>query len=56
MLRLSNISKSYEIETQDLDVVIGKVFLQDDHLIAYESRKLSDVEKHYSTHEKQIMI
>jgi len=37
------------------DKAIGGVLVQEGHPIAFESRKLSDAEQNYSTHEKEMI-
>ena len=35
---------------------IGVALVQEGHLVAFESRKLNDVEHRYSTYEKEIVV
>jgi len=42
----------YECDASN--VVIGAVLLQDEHLIAYFSEKLSEVAQNYSTYDKEL--
>ncbi|PKI72750.1 hypothetical protein CRG98_006835 [Punica granatum] len=46
--------KSFEVETDASDFAIGGVLMQDGHPIAFESRKLSDVERRYTIQEKEM--
>lgn len=48
MLRLPSFSKSFEVEIDVSYMALGMVLLQDDHPVAYENKKLNDVDKHYS--------
>ena len=42
------------MHTDALDRAIGGVLVQEGHPIVFESRKLSDAEQNYSTHEKEM--
>jgi len=42
------------VHTDASDRAIGGVLVQEGHPIAFESRKLNDVEHNYSTHEKEL--
>ncbi|KAL2248706.1 UNVERIFIED_CONTAM: Retrovirus-related Pol polyprotein from transposon 17.6 [Sesamum indicum] len=53
VLALPDISKSFVVETDASDYALGGVLMQDGHPVAFESRKLKDVERHYSVHEKE---
>ncbi|PKI61910.1 hypothetical protein CRG98_017636 [Punica granatum] len=48
VLALPCYEKSFEVETDASDFAIGGVLMQDGHPIAFESRKLSDVERRYT--------
>ncbi|CAN6567559.1 unnamed protein product [Malus baccata var. baccata] len=54
VLRLPDLSKAFELHTDASDFAIGGVLMQEGHLIAYESRKLNNAEKRYTTHEKEM--
>ncbi|CAN6566578.1 unnamed protein product [Malus baccata var. baccata] len=54
VLRLPDLSKPFELHTDASDFDIGGVLMQEGHPIAYESRKLNNAEKRYTTHEKEM--
>ncbi|KAL0434685.1 UNVERIFIED_CONTAM: Retrovirus-related Pol polyprotein from transposon gypsy [Sesamum radiatum] len=43
------------VETDASDFALGGVLMQDGHPVAFESRKLKDVERRYSVHEKELL-
>ena len=55
VLGLPDFEKPFEVNTDASDRAIGGVVVQEGHPIAFESRKLSDAEQNYSTHEKEMM-
>ena len=61
MLILLNLKHPFIVMTDALNVVIGVVLSQPDrhdelHPVAFKSHKLSDVEKNYLVHEKEILV
>src|SRR3569833_1947630 len=50
-----DVSKPYEVVTDASTIGIGAVLLQDNRPIAFESRKLSDAEKNYTTTEQEML-
>ncbi|KAL0411014.1 UNVERIFIED_CONTAM: Transposon Tf2-11 polyprotein [Sesamum latifolium] len=48
-------SKPFVVETDASDFALGGVLVQDGHPVAFESRKLKDVERRYSVHEKELL-
>ena len=52
---MADFAKPFEVYVNASDIAVGGVLMQDSHPIAYESYKLSDVEKRWPTHEKQIL-
>lgn len=56
ILGLVDITKSFEIETDVSDFVLGSILIQEGHPIAYESRKLNDTEMRCSISEKEMMV
>ncbi|KAL0456006.1 UNVERIFIED_CONTAM: Transposon Tf2-11 polyprotein [Sesamum latifolium] len=55
VLALPDMSKSFVVETDASEFAFGGVLMQDDHPVAFESRKLKDVERRYSVHEKELL-
>ncbi|XP_028107290.1 uncharacterized protein LOC114306273 [Camellia sinensis] len=55
VLALPDLGKAFDIQTDASDFALGGVLLQDGHPIAYESRKLNDVERRYPVHEKELL-
>ncbi|KAL0445910.1 UNVERIFIED_CONTAM: Retrovirus-related Pol polyprotein from transposon [Sesamum latifolium] len=55
VLALPGMSKPFVVETDASDFALGGVLMQDGHPVAFESRKLKDVERHYSVHEKELL-
>ncbi|PKI58979.1 hypothetical protein CRG98_020624 [Punica granatum] len=54
VLALPCYGKPFEVETDASDFAISGVLMQDGHLIAFESRKLSDIERQYTVQEKEM--
>lgn len=46
----------YEVHTDVSDFAIRGVLMQEGHPIAYESRKLNDVDRRYTVQEKEMTI
>ncbi|KAL0430431.1 UNVERIFIED_CONTAM: Transposon Tf2-11 polyprotein [Sesamum radiatum] len=55
VLALPDMSKPFVVETDASDFALGGVIMQDGHPVAFESRKLKDVERRYSVHEKELL-
>ena len=55
VLGLVDVSKPFEVETYASDFALGGVLIQEDHPIAYDSRKLNDVERRYTVSEKEML-
>ncbi|KAL0303326.1 UNVERIFIED_CONTAM: Retrovirus-related Pol polyprotein from transposon [Sesamum radiatum] len=55
MLALPDMSKPFVVETDASNFALRGVIMQDDHPVAFESRKLKDVEWRYSVHEKELL-
>ncbi|KAL0411417.1 UNVERIFIED_CONTAM: hypothetical protein Slati_3731400 [Sesamum latifolium] len=56
MLALPDMSKPFVVETDVSDFAVGGVLMQDGHPVAFESRKLKDVERCYSVREKELLV
>ncbi|KAL2632608.1 hypothetical protein R1flu_004087 [Riccia fluitans] len=54
VLKLPEFDKPFEVHTDASDYAIGGVLAQNARPIAYESRKLSERESHWPTHEKEL--
>ncbi|KAL0462685.1 UNVERIFIED_CONTAM: Retrovirus-related Pol polyprotein from transposon.6 [Sesamum latifolium] len=56
VLALPDMSKPFVVETDASDFALGGILMQDGHPIAFESKKLKDVERLYSVHEKELLV
>nr|GMC55638.1 Transposon Tf2-2 polyprotein [Ipomoea batatas] len=54
VLRLPDFSVPFEVQSDASDRSISGVLVQDDHPIAFESRKLKDCEQRYNVHDKEM--
>ncbi|RVW79075.1 Transposon Tf2-12 polyprotein [Vitis vinifera] len=54
VLALPDHTKVFEVHTDASDFAIRGVLMQERHLIAFESRKLNDTERHYTVQEKEM--
>ena len=55
VLGIVDVTKPFEVETDASDFSLGGILLQEGHPIAYESRKLNDVERRYAASKKEIL-
>jgi hypothetical protein len=55
LLRTPYESLPYEVVTDASDLGLGGVLLQEDHAVAFESRKLTDAELNNQTTEKEML-
>ncbi|KAL0340046.1 UNVERIFIED_CONTAM: Transposon Tf2-12 polyprotein [Sesamum radiatum] len=55
VLALPDMSKSFTMETDASDFALGGVLMQDSHPVTFESRKLKNVERRNSVHEKELL-
>ncbi|KAL2235937.1 UNVERIFIED_CONTAM: Transposon Tf2-11 polyprotein [Sesamum indicum] len=55
VLALPDMPKALVVETNASSCALGGVLMQDGHPVAFESKKLKDVERRYSVHEKELL-
>ncbi|KAL0395157.1 UNVERIFIED_CONTAM: Enzymatic polyprotein [Sesamum latifolium] len=55
VLALPDMSKPFVVETDASNFELGGILMQDGHPVAFKSRKLKDVERRYSVHEKELL-
>jgi hypothetical protein len=53
-LKLLNFDKYFEIHFDAFDFVIGGILMQDEKLVAFENKKLSETERRWPTHEEEL--
>lgn len=56
VLALPNYHKAFEVETDASNFAISGVLMQDEHPVAYESRKLNEAERRYTVQEKEMTV
>jgi hypothetical protein len=56
MLKLSNFDKDFEIHSDASDFAIRGVLMQEGRPVAFESKKLSETERRWLTHEKKMWV
>ena len=54
VLSLLDISKPFKVQTDTSDFPLGRVLLQKGHPVAFESHKLSKVERWYTKQDKEL--
>ena len=54
VLKLPDYGDPIEVHTNASDFAIGRVLMQEGHLVAYESCKLNETEQRYPVHEKEM--
>lgn len=55
-MKLPDFEQTFEVQTNALNFSIGRVLMQDIHLVDFKSRKLQDRERRYLVHEKKMTI
>jgi len=56
MLKLPDFDKDFEIHSNASDFAIGRVPMQDGRLVTFESKKLSETDRRWPTHEKEMWV
>jgi hypothetical protein len=56
VLKLPDFDKDFEIHSDASDFAIRGVIVQDGRPVAFESKKLSETEKRWLTHEKEMWV
>ncbi len=56
VLKLPDFAKDFEIHSDASDFAIGGVIMQDGKPVAFESKKLSETERRWPTHEKEMWV
>ena len=54
MLKFPKFKKPFEVHTDASDFAIGRILMQERRPVAFESKKLLDVERRWPTHEKEM--
>ena len=55
VLKFADLEKYFVVCTDACRQGLGRVLMQDNHMICYESRKLKEHEKNYATHDLEIV-
>jgi hypothetical protein len=56
VLKLSDFDKEFKIHSEASDFAIGRVLVQEGRPMAFESKKLSETEQRWPTHEKEMWV
>ena len=56
LLKFPELKKSFEVHIDASYLAIGGVLMQEGRSVAFESKKLSDVERRWPTHEKKMWV
>jgi len=54
MLKLPDFDKDFEIHSDAFDFAIGAILVQEGRPVAFKNKKLSEMERRWPTHEKQM--
>ncbi|KAL0345845.1 UNVERIFIED_CONTAM: Transposon Tf2-12 polyprotein [Sesamum radiatum] len=55
LLALPDMSKPFVVETNASDFALGGILMKNGHRVTFDSRKLKDVERRYSVHQKELL-
>ena len=55
-MALPDFTKAFEVYTNASNFSIGGVLMQEGHQIAFENKILNNVERRYSTHEREMTV
>jgi hypothetical protein len=56
VLKLPDFDKDFEIHSDVSDFAIGRVLVQERRLVTFENKKLSETERRWLTHEKEMWV
>ena len=56
MLVVPDLYNPFEVHCDACGDCIGAAIHQDEHVVAYESQRLQDVEKHMGIYEKELLL
>lgn len=54
IMKFPDYLRPFQVQTNASNFVISELLIQDDHPIAYESRKQNDTERGYPIHDKEM--
>ena len=54
ILKIADIEKDFVVCTDAINQGLGGVFMQDNHVVCYESKKSKEHEKNYATHDLEL--
>jgi hypothetical protein len=56
VLKLPDFDKDFEVHFDASDFAIGRILVQDEKPVAFESKKLSETDRRWPTHEKEMWV